>query len=211
MNTLIHEEKYRGEVLLKKMADQEFIICGAGAIGSNLVENMIRQGYKKFLVIDDDRVDDHNRSTQIYDRRDVGQFKVNALRTRIYNIMGITIEPCSKSLDETNIEKIFKKGSIVIDGFDNAKSRKVVATYCKTNDILCLHAGLYKDYAEVVWNQTYRIPEPVKGLDICQYPLARNVIMMAVIVATESIMHYLEKGTFESYAITLKDMTITLF
>jgi molybdopterin/thiamine biosynthesis adenylyltransferase len=209
MNTFVHEEKYRGESLLKKMADQEFIICGAGAIGSNLIENMARQGYKKFLVIDNDRVDDHNRSTQIYDRRDVGQLKVNALKARIYNIMGISIEIFAKRLDETNIKKVFTKGVLVIDGFDNVKSRGIVANYCKSNDILCLHAGLYKDYAEVMWNQKYRVPEPVKGLDVCEYPLARNVIMMAVIVATESIMHYLEKGTFENYAITLKDMTIS--
>jgi molybdopterin-synthase adenylyltransferase len=209
MNTLVHEEKYRGEGLLKKMAEQEFIICGAGAIGSNLVENMVRQGFKKFLVIDDDRVEDHNRSTQIYDRRDVGQLKVAALKTRIYNVMGITIEPCSKKLDETNIGKIFKKGSIVIDGFDNVTSRGIIANYCKSNDILCLHSGLYKDYAEIKWNQDYRVPDAVKGLDVCEYPLARNIVMMAVIATIEAILRYLEKGAFENYAITLKDMQIT--
>jgi molybdopterin/thiamine biosynthesis adenylyltransferase len=209
MNILVHEEKYRGEVLLKKMADQEFIICGAGAIGSNLIENMVRQGFKKFLVIDDDRVDDHNRSTQIYDRRDVGQLKVNALKARIYNIMGVTIEICSKKLDETNIGKIFKKGSIIVDGFDNVTSRGVIAKYCTANDILCLHSGLYKDYAEVKWNQNYRVPDAVKGLDVCEYPLARNIVMMAVMASIEAILRYLEKGVFENYAITLKDMQIT--
>jgi molybdopterin/thiamine biosynthesis adenylyltransferase len=210
MNTLVHEEKYRGESLLKKMAEQEFIICGAGAIGSNLIENMVRQGFKKFLVIDDDRVDDHNRSTQIYDRRDVGQLKVVALKTRIYNVMGVTIEPCSKKLDKTNIGKIFKKGPVVLDGFDNVESRKIVAEYCKSNDVLCLHSGLYKDYAEVKWNQNYRVPDAVKGLDVCEYPLARNIVMMAVIATIEAILRYLEKGIFENYAITLKDMQITI-
>jgi len=209
MNTLIHEEKYRGEVLLKKMADQEFIICGAGAVGSNLVENMARQGFKKFLVIDDDRVDDHNRSTQIYDRRDVGQLKVNALKARIYNIMGISIEIFPKRLDEINIKKVFNEKAIIIDGFDNKESRGIVFNYCRFKNLMCLHSGLYKDYAEVTWNQKYRIPDSVKGLDVCEYPLARNIIMMAVVATIEAIMRYLERGVFENYAITLKDMIIS--
>lgn len=209
MNTLVHEEKYRGEALLKKMADQEFVICGAGAIGSNMVENMVRQGFKKFTVIDFDRVGDHNRHTQAYDRRDIGQLKVNALKAHIFNIMGISIEPVSKKLDETNIKKLLKKGSIVIDGFDNSESRGLVSNYCRENNILCLHAGLYRDYAEIHWNSGYRVPDPVKGLDVCEYPLARNIIMVATVIAIESIITFLEKGSFENFSITLKDKKIT--
>ena len=209
MNTLIHEEKYRGDDLLKKMAEQAFVVCGAGALGSNIVENMARQGFKKFTVIDFDRVDDHNRHTQAYDRRDVGQLKVNALKSRIFNVMGISIEIEPKKLDETNIKKILKKSSIVIDGFDNSESRRLVTEYCRDNNILCLHAGLYKDYAEIKWNPVYRVPEPVKGLDVCEYPLARNIVMMASIVTIEAIISYLELKVFNNYEITLRDMTIS--
>jgi len=208
MNILIHEEKYRGLPLLKKMAEQDFTICGVGAIGSNLVENMTRQGFKKFTVIDMDRVEDHNRPTQAYGRRDVGQLKVSALKSKIYDQMGINIETNSKKLEESTIKKSFVKGSIVIDGFDNAESRKLVTEYCKTNGFTCLHAGLYKDYAEIHWNENYRIPAPVKGLDVCEYPLARNVILMTVAIVTEVLIHFLDTGLKDNYAITLKDMHI---
>jgi len=208
MNTLIHEEKYRGDGLLKKMAEQEFVVCGAGALGSNIVENMARQGFKKFTVIDFDRVDDHNRHTQAYDRRDVGQLKVTALKSRIFNIMGLTITDVAKKLEESNLKKHLKKDSIIIDGFDNSESRGLVTKYCMENNILCLHAGLYKDYAEIKWNPVYRVPEPVKGLDVCEYPLARNIVMMASIVTIETIINYLELGVFNNFEITLKDMTI---
>lgn len=208
MNTLIHEEKYRGDGLLKKMAEQEFVVCGAGALGSNIVENMARQGFKKFTVIDFDRVDDHNRHTQAYDRRDVGQLKVTALKSRIFNIMGLTITDVAKKLEESNLKKHLKKGSIIIDGFDNSESRGLVTKYCMVNNILCLHAGLYKDYAEIKWNPVYRVPAPVKGLDVCEYPLARNIVMMASIVVIETLIAYMELGVFNNFAITLKDMTI---
>ena len=209
MNTLVHEEKFRGEALLKKMAEQEFIICGVGAIGSNLVENMIRQGFKKFTVIDFDRVDDHNRHTQTYGRREIGQLKVMALRNKMHEMMGVQIETVSSKLEATNIKKIFKPGAIVVDGFDNSESRRLVTGYCDSNKITCLHAGLYKDVAEVHWNGGYRVPDPVKGLDVCEYPLARNNILMAITVATEVLIRYLDKGVCENYAITLGDFKIT--
>jgi molybdopterin/thiamine biosynthesis adenylyltransferase len=208
MNTLIHEEKFRGQNLLRKMAEQEFIICGVGAIGSNLVETMVRQGFKKFTIIDMDRVDDHNRHTQIYGRRDIGQLKVSVVKARIYDLMGVNIEAVSKKLEASNVKKLLTAGSIVIDGFDNSESRRLVADHCRANKILCLHAGLYKDCAEVHWNAGYRVPDPVKGLDVCEYPLARNIILMAITVATEVIIRYLDKGMMENYYITLGDMKI---
>jgi molybdopterin/thiamine biosynthesis adenylyltransferase len=209
MNTLVHEEKFRGPGLLKKMAEQEFVICGVGAIGSNLVETMVRQGFKKFTIIDMDRVDDHNRHTQIYVRRDIGQLKVAAVKSRIYDLMGVDIKTESKKLEASNVKKLLTAGTIVVDGFDNSESRRLVADHCRANKILCLHAGLYKDYAEVHWNDGYRVPEPVKGLDVCEYPLARNIILMAIMVATEVIIRYLDKGVMENYYITLGDMKIT--
>jgi molybdopterin/thiamine biosynthesis adenylyltransferase len=209
VNTLVHEEKFRGQALLKKMAEQPFFVCGAGAIGSNLIETMVRQGFKKFIIIDFDRVDDHNRHTQIYGRRDIGQLKVNAVKTRIFDLMGITVEPISKKLEANNIKKLLTAGSIVIDGFDNSESRRLVAEHCRANKILCLHVGLYKDCAEIHWNEGYHIPDPVKGMDVCEYPLARNIILMAITVATEAIIRYLDKGVVENYVITLEDMKIT--
>jgi molybdopterin/thiamine biosynthesis adenylyltransferase len=171
---------------------------------------MVRQGFKKFTVIDFDRVDDHNRHTQAYSRRDIGQLKVNALKTKVYDLMGISIEAISSKLEAGNAKRLLKPGTIVVDGFDNPEGRKLVTDYCQANKITCLHAGLYKDCAEVHWNVGYRVPDPVKGLDICEYPLARNIILMAITVATEVIIRYLDKGVMENYYITLGDMKINL-
>jgi molybdopterin/thiamine biosynthesis adenylyltransferase len=208
MDTLIHEEKYRGKALLKKMAEQEFIICGAGAIGSNLVENMARQGFKKFTVIDMDRVDDHNRHTQAFGRRDIGQLKVSALKSRIYDQMGVNIETVSRKLEESTIKKDLTKGSIVVDGFDNSESRKLVTEYCQENGLVCLHVGLNQNYAEIHWNEGYRVPTPVKGLDVCEYPLARNIILMAVALATEVLIRYVDTKVQENYSISLGDFHV---
>jgi len=209
VNTFTHEEVYRGEDMLKKMAEVPLSFCGAGAIGSNMCVNLIRQGFKNASVIDFDRVDDHNRHTQVYGRRDIGQLKVVMLKNRIYTDMGVMIGDISIKLTEDNIKKLVDTYPLVIDGFDNSESRRIVTDYCTKNNVDCLHVGLYQDYAEVIWNEGYRVPDDTKALDVCEYPLARNVIMMAVAVASESVIRFVSTGVKESYYITLKDLKIT--
>lgn len=205
---LIHEKIYRGEGILDKIAKAPVFVCGAGAIGSNLVDNMARQGFQKISVLDFDRVDIHNVHTQTYGRRDAGQLKVAALRTDVFNATAVDVQVQSRKLDSGNIRKLLKSGDIVVDGFDNVESRAVVANYCAAYRIRCLHVGLYKDYAEVIWNDRYRIPDDTKGMDVCEYPLARNIIMLAVAVATEVIVRYVSSRKQESYVITLGDFKI---
>jgi len=208
MNTLVHEEQYRGEELLKKMEEKAYVICGVGAIGSNLVNNMVRQGFKKISVIDFDRVDDHNRHTQLWGRRHIGQLKANMLKNIIYENMGVQIDTIPKKLEEGNLKKFLGQGSVIVDGFDNSESRALVAEYATKTGADCLHVGLYQDYAEIVWNEDYRVPKNVQAKDVCEYPLARNVILMAVAVATEVLIRHLDTGVKENYEITLKDFSI---
>lgn len=210
MKTFIHEEVYRGADLLKKLAAQPVTLCGAGAIGSNLADNIVRQGFQKLTVIDMDRVEDHNRNSQLWTSRDVGQMKVAALRNHLFNVMKVSIEPIDKKLDAGNVKKFLRAGAIVVDGFDNPESRKIVMDHCRDNKIDCLHIGLAEDCAEVTWNERYRVPVISKGLDICEYPLARNIAILAVVVGTESIIRYIESGRKESCIISLKDFKITL-
>jgi len=208
METLIHEKVYRGEKLLKKMSEQPFVICGVGAIGSNLVENMVRQGFKNFTVIDFDRVDDHNRHTQVWHKRDIGQLKTSVLKNYVYSIMGITVKDVCKKLEDLNVGKLLNKDSIVIDCFDNPESRKLIYDYCKKNNIECLHIGLSMDCAEITWNENYVIPKR-SGEDICEYPMARNIIMFSVIVGTESIIGYLRDDIKNDYMVSLNDMKVS--
>lgn len=209
MRTWIHEEIYRGEDTLKKIMNFKVFICGCGAIGSNLINNMTRQGFRRFSVIDMDRIEDHNRNTQIWGRRDIGQLKVKAMKNKIFNEMAIPINVFSSILSEENIKKILEMENFLIDSFDNTESRKLVTNYCKVNKKNCLHIGLNAGYAEIIWNERYKVPKKA-GPDVCEYPLARNVVLLAVTVATEVIIRYIIKGIKENYTITLKDFKISL-
>lgn len=213
MRTFIHEEAYRTKELMAKIEATPLFFCGCGAIGSNMINEVIRTGFQKVSVVDMDRIEDHNRSTQIWGRRDVGQYKAVILKNRMFQEMGVKIEAHSKKLEASNIEKLLSpkelSKTIVVDGFDNSESRKLVTEHCTKHGITCLHVGLFQNYAEVIWNDNYQVPGATKGQDVCEYPLARSIIMLSVVTAVDVLVRYVEKSVKENYTITLKDLKIT--
>jgi len=71
----LHEGIYRGKEALQKLGQTQVTVCGAGALGSLLVDNLARQGLLQLSAIDDDRVELHNVGTQLFRKEDVGAFK----------------------------------------------------------------------------------------------------------------------------------------
>ncbi|MEX0272018.1 hypothetical protein AB3R30_23105 [Leptolyngbyaceae cyanobacterium UHCC 1019] len=59
----------------------------------------------------------------------------------------------------------------------------------------------------MIWNDAYRVPSNVND-DICDYPLARNLVMLTVAVACEAITSFVKTGEQRHFTITLKDLTI---
>lgn len=208
MDLLTHEEKYRSEKLMARLAEEHITICGCGAIGSNLIDHLTRQGMKNLTVIDKDRIEDHNRGTQIWDKRECGQLKTERMKARTYISTGITLLSVPKELTDENITKLMNSTHIIIDTFDNTKSRALLYQFCKCNKTECLHIGLYQDYAEVIWNDSYTVPSESKGLDVCEYPLARNIVLLSVAVASEVLIKFIDTGIKKNYTITLKDLKI---
>lgn len=208
MDLLTHEKEYRSEDLIKKLAETPIIVCGCGAIGSNLIDNLIRQGFSYIQTIDFDRVEDHNRGTQLWTRQEVGGLKTEKMKARAYITTGVNILSTPKELTEENIKKYIQAPNMIIDTFDRPESRGLLYNYCKKNNIECLHTGLFQDYAEVIWNDSYIVPKETKGMDVCEYPLARNIILLSVAVTSEVLIKYIDKGIKNSYMITLKDMRI---
>ena len=66
-------------------------LCGAGALGSHLADNLARQDICHWRVIDRDRVEEHNAGTQVY-----GQSEVVAWKSRRCG-PGCSAPPASRS------------------------------------------------------------------------------------------------------------------
>jgi molybdopterin/thiamine biosynthesis adenylyltransferase len=207
-----HERLYRGQEALTKLGQARLILCGAGAVGSNLANNLARQGVQHLTTIDFDRVEAHNIGGQTYTEADVGAFKVEALQTEVFRAVGVELVALRQRLTTHNVAKLLKEADLVIDGFDNHASRALVTDHCRAVHLPCLHVGLSADYAEIIWNGHYRVPQDVAGQanDICDYPLARNLIQFAVALASETILRYLLTGQQQNYSFTLRDLRINI-
>ncbi len=207
MSLFFHEQLYRSPELMGNLKDFAITICGAGALGANITENLARAGCGNLRVIDCDRIEEHNLSTQPYYKSDVGAYKAKIVTNSLYRALGVAIDGRSQELTANNCQQLLANSSLVIDAFDNSVTRQIVKDYCLKANLPCLHAGLAKDYAEVIWNDVYRIPSDVND-DICDYPLARNLVMLTVAVACEVIIRFVATEQQENYTLTLEDFAV---
>jgi molybdopterin-synthase adenylyltransferase len=207
MSMFLHEQLYRSTDAMARLQSCAITVCGAGALGANITENLARSGYGNLRVIDCDRIEEHNLSTQPYYKTDIGGFKAKVLANSLYRAIGAKVQTETKRLTADNVGNLLPGADLVIDAFDNSASRQVLKDYCQSQSVAGLHAGLAADYAEVIWNADYRVPSDVKG-DVCDYPLARNLVMLAVAATCEVVTQFVVLGEQRDYTITLKDLNI---
>ncbi len=208
-NLYLHETLYRGREAIEKLGTVKLTLCGAGALGSLLADNLVRQGMRQLTAIDHDRVEAHNVGTQLFGQGDVGAFKVDVLRAHCFRVAGVQLTTFAKWLDERTLKKFLRGAELVIDTFDNSASRRIVSEYCRSNQLACLHLGMNEGYGEVRWNDVYHVPSDVVASDVCDYPLARNLIMLVVAAGSEAVLRYVLEGRQENYSLTLRDLKIS--
>ncbi|MBW4509625.1 MAG: ThiF family adenylyltransferase [Scytonematopsis contorta HA4267-MV1] len=210
MSVFFHEQLHRTSSVMTKLRDFPVTICGGGALGANITESLARSGFGKLKVIDRDRIEERNLSTQPYYRSDVGAYKAKIITNSLYRALGVNVDGQSKELTPDNAGQLLKSSALVIDTFDNSTSRQAVKDYCMTSDLPCLHVGLASDYAEIIWNEIYRVPSPAND-DVCDYPLARNLVTLTVSVACEVIINFIATEQKDSFTVTLGDFAIKPF
>lgn len=208
MKYTFHETLYRERGLMERLAAHSMVICGAGALGSNLAESLARSGAQQLKVIDRDRIEEVNLSTQPYELEEVGAQKAVSLSRLLYRAVGVEVDAVAKELSVSNVAKLLKGADLVVDCFDNSVSRGVVTEHCAQHRIDCLHVGLADGYAEILWNEHYRVPTDAHD-DVCDYPLARNLVALAVSVAAETIFELLAENRKTNWSVTLRDLSIS--
>lgn len=133
----------KGASWFEKASLAEFIIVGAGGIGSWAAVLASRMNPKSITVIDYDIVEQRNQSGQFYGMYDVGEHKVNALYHTIHTMSGFKIEVKNSAFQELHItEKLYhinraydenlhsSKNIIIYLALDSMKARhEVMKTY----------------------------------------------------------------------------------
>src|SRR5690242_9185474 len=139
MTFFLHEMRYRD---LAPAAERLITICGAGALGANLAEMLARMGMRRLRVIDRDRIEAHNLSTQPWVQQDVGGQKARVLANALYRAVGARVDAQPTMLADDNAERLLRGSDVVVDAFDNLPSRAAVSAATSAAGIACLHIAL---------------------------------------------------------------------
>ena len=138
----------KGQEVLK---NSSVIIIGAGGLGSNLANILVRSGIGKVVIVDDDTVDITNLHRQtVFDENDIGKYKSKVLEEKLRNVNNeVEIDGIVKKIDASNIESLVKKFDIILDGTDDMKTRFIINEAAVKNNIPWIYTGVHSTYCIV--------------------------------------------------------------
>ncbi len=135
---------YIGEKRMKKIQSVKVGIAGAGGLGSNCAFNLVRSGFKNFIIVDFDVIEYTNLNRQFYFTNQVGELKVDMLKKNLININpDLHIQQMALKIEESNIGSLFKDCDIIVEAFDKAEyKRMIVESYIDSEKLLVSASGL---------------------------------------------------------------------
>ena len=113
--------------------DKQIVICGLGGIGSNTFYNISKSlSNSNITLIDFDVVEEHNIGTQYFRNENLGEFKVNALKTNTENFKG-SLEAHVIEINKHNVIPVLNNNLVTIACFDNMEARTNLFEIWKKN------------------------------------------------------------------------------
>jgi molybdopterin-synthase adenylyltransferase len=173
------------------------VFCGVGALGSNTVV-ACRNLEAQLVLVDFDRVESNNCLSQAFVKPSVGKNKAEALRLQLGNFWGVKAEAFGVRVEEHNVATLCRNADLVVDAFDNANSRRLLATWAKSTDTPLVHAAVSADgtFGLVRWDERFAADdEPAEARATCEG--GEHLPMIGLIAATLAcvVQGFLQSGT----------------
>ena len=129
--------KVLGKDKVKSFENKVVLVAGLGGVGGTALEALVRTGFKHFILIDFDKVDESNLNRQIlYTRADIGQDKVVVAKDRLLSINShVEVEIYSLKIDEGSFANFNKKVDFIVDAIDFVKGKLEIYKFALANNI----------------------------------------------------------------------------
>jgi len=136
--------RYMNAESLSSIANITIGIAGCGGIGSNCAHNLVRCGFKHFVLVDPDCVEPSNLNRQFYFTNQCGQPKVDMLKQNLLAInSNLLIQAIQTEIISDNIESIFYNCDAIVEAFDAVVSKKLLAEkYLNSNRLVVSVSGI---------------------------------------------------------------------
>ena len=114
----------------QKLLASRVTLCGCGALGTVLVNVLVRAGVGFIRIVDRDFVEPSNLQRQVlFDESDVEgnlpKSEAAAIKLRQIN-SSVIVEPVVADIDRTNIEDLCRDSDMILDGSDNFEVRYLI-------------------------------------------------------------------------------------
>ena len=127
-----------GEEKIGALANKVVLVIGLGGVGGTALEALARSGFKKFILIDCDKVDVSNLNRQLlYTANDIGQSKTEAAKQHLlkinpeFEIKTIEAKIGDAALDDLITEKV----DFILDCIDFVEGKIHVYEFAQKNKI----------------------------------------------------------------------------
>ena len=147
-------ERYSRQIILKKIGpagqkkllSSRILVVGAGGLGSPVLIYLAALGIGNIGIIDHDKVDLSNLHRQIlFETNDLKKQKSKLASQKIKRINpDINVSYYQKKLNPSNINKIAKKYSVLVDGSDNFKTKFLINDYSVKNKKILITGAINK-------------------------------------------------------------------
>lgn len=187
------------------------VFCGVGALGSNAVV-ACRNLEVQLVVIDFDRVESKNCLSQAFVKPSVGKNKAEALKLQLSNFWGVKAEAFGVRIGEDNVETLCGSADLLVDAFDNAKSRRMLSTFARSAQRPLVHAAVSADgtFGLVRWDERFEPDEEgTPGAATCEG--GEHLPLIALIGSTlaRTVQDFVQKGEKRDAMISLSGVMTT--
>lgn len=149
--SLIYEELMLDNAINSKKKEELIIIAGCGGIGNFILYSLASFGFKNFLLIDGDVIEESNLNRQfLFQRSDIGKFKVEALKRRIkekYN--DLKIKTIINYVDREMLETVKEKVLVCIVSADSENVVSDINDYALKTKTPYLPVGYMNDISVI--------------------------------------------------------------
>ena len=135
---LDRSKKLLGEEKINSLAQKRILVIGVGGVGGTALEALARSGFKKFVLIDCDKVDVSNLNRQVlFTTDDIGLDKVTAAKNRLLKINpDFEIETINVKVGEASLESIeIGKVDFIVDAIDFIEGKLKIYEYAQKHNI----------------------------------------------------------------------------
>src|SRR5438552_15020014 len=119
-----------GEEGQRRLLESHVTLCGCGALGTVLANELVRAGVGHLRLIDRDFIETNNLQRQVlFDEHDVAENlpKAEAAARKLGAInSSVFVEPVVTDIDRTNIGDLVHDADLILDGTDNFELRYLI-------------------------------------------------------------------------------------